>query len=104
MRKPLCLAVIFLTAASLAAAQPFDFPEAAVGDAAALTKAMPALAEQVIATYKEDDRGKYLDNLFRLQMVAGHYSAAADRAERPVFGAARFRRQQEGLRLQHRAL
>src|SRR6185369_11294981 len=36
----------------------------------------PKLAKQVIAVYKEDDRGKYLDNLFRLQLIAGDYENA----------------------------
>jgi uncharacterized protein len=59
-------------------AKQFDFPEAAVGDAAALAKAMPALAEQVAAAYKDDDRGKYLDSLFRLQIVAGRHAQALE--------------------------
>lgn len=57
-------------------AQQFDFPSAAVEDPAALSKAMPELAREVIAVYREDDRRKYLDNLFRLQIVAGQYMDA----------------------------
>jgi len=30
----------------------------------------------VITVYREDDRRKYLDNLFRLQIVAGQYADA----------------------------
>jgi len=60
------------------AAEQFDFPETAVGDAAALSRAMPVLAEQVAATYKDDDRGQYLDNLFRLQIVAGRHAQALE--------------------------
>jgi hypothetical protein len=34
------------------------------------------LARQVVAIYKDEDRGKYLDNLFRLQIMAGRYEDA----------------------------
>jgi putative CocE/NonD family hydrolase len=57
-------------------AQQFDFNEDAATDPAALAKAMPALAKQVIANYSDDDRQTYLDNLFRLQMIAGDYAGA----------------------------
>jgi uncharacterized protein len=76
MCRLLFLALICLAVGSGAAAQELSFPEAAVGDAAALSKAMPELAQQVMAVYKEGDRDKYLDNLFRLQMVAGNYADA----------------------------
>ena len=39
---------------------------------------MPGLAGKVIAVYKENDRRKYLDNLFRLQIVAGRYADAKE--------------------------
>lgn len=76
MQKPLCLVLLCLTLVSCAAAQQFELPESVLGDPAALSKAMPPLAKQVLAVYKDDDREKYLDNLFRLQMVAGQYSEA----------------------------
>ena len=37
---------------------------------------MPALANQVIAVYKEGSRVTYLGNLFRLQILAGRYAEA----------------------------
>ncbi len=37
---------------------------------------MPELARAVIAVYRQDDRVGYLDNLFRLQLVAGRYTDA----------------------------
>jgi hypothetical protein len=37
---------------------------------------MSALAGQAIAVYKDDNRDRYLDNLFRLQLVAGRYADA----------------------------
>ncbi|HEY0511794.1 MAG TPA: CocE/NonD family hydrolase [Thermoanaerobaculia bacterium] len=76
MPKPvwcLCLCLLVLPAA----AQPFDFPAAAAGDPAALATAMPALAREVIAVYRNDDRRSYLDDLFRLRIVAGQYAEAS---------------------------
>ncbi|MCI0351129.1 MAG: CocE/NonD family hydrolase [Acidobacteriales bacterium] len=60
----------------VARAQDFSFPAGTAGDAAAVENAMPALAEQVMATYKEESRATHLDNLFRLQIVAGRYADA----------------------------
>ncbi len=76
MRKAINVMVLCLMVAGYVSAQQFDFPAAAVTDQAVLSKTMPALATQVIAAYKNDDRGNYLDNLFRLQMVAGEYAPA----------------------------
>lgn len=59
-----------------ALAQQLEFPSAAVEDPAALSRAIPGLAREVIAVYREEDRQKYLDNLFRLQIVAGQYADA----------------------------
>jgi putative CocE/NonD family hydrolase len=67
-----------LVAMPCAAAQNFDFPGAAVEDPATLSKALPGLAREVIAVYREDDRPTYLDNLFRLQTVAGRYAEATE--------------------------
>jgi len=58
------------------AAQQIDFPKAAVEDDAALAAAMPAFAERVIAMYSNTDRDQYLDNMARLQLVAGKYAEA----------------------------
>ncbi|HSS47351.1 MAG TPA: CocE/NonD family hydrolase, partial [Thermoanaerobaculia bacterium] len=76
MLKPIAFLGWSLLAVPWAAAQTFDFPGAAVDDPAALSKAMPELARAVIAVYREDDRPTYLDNLFRLQTVAGRYADA----------------------------
>ena len=70
----LCIALLCLIPAPFASAQELPFP-AAVEDPATLSKAMPDLARAAIAAYRDDDRRKYLDTLFRLQMVAGHYEA-----------------------------
>src|SRR5207245_10600079 len=76
MKRSLYFAVTCLLMASASVAQEFSFPEAAVTDPAALSKAMPELAKQVMAVYKDGDRAKFLDNLFRLQTVAGQYEDA----------------------------
>ncbi len=57
-------------------AQQFEFQPAVRTDTATLTRYMPRLAADVIAAYREPDRRTYLDNLFRLQTVAGRYAEA----------------------------
>jgi putative CocE/NonD family hydrolase len=72
----LCLAAIYVIAASCATGQQFHLPMAAVENPVALSKAMPTLAEQVMAAYKDDDQDRYLNNLFRLQIIDGRYPEA----------------------------
>jgi putative CocE/NonD family hydrolase len=67
------LGVMIITQAS---AQQLDFNKNAAIDEIELSKAMPSLAKQIIASYKEEDHEKYLNNLFRLQMIAGNYAEA----------------------------
>lgn len=76
MLKPAWLLGLCLIAVPCGAAQSFEFPAAAAADPVALAKAMPGLAREVIADYREDDRRRYLDNLFRLQLVARQYAEA----------------------------
>src|SRR5215472_6912453 len=71
------LALLWL-AGPFAVAQEFQFPEAAAQSDSVFAQAMPKLARQVLAAYQEGDRETYLDNLFRLQMVAGKYSEAVE--------------------------
>src|SRR5436305_14163710 len=58
------------------AAQSFDFPGPAAPDPAALATAMPKLAGEVLAAYRDGDRRTDLDNRFRLQIVAGRPAEA----------------------------
>jgi putative CocE/NonD family hydrolase len=60
--------------ASHASAQALFFPVAGIGSDTA--GAMSTLANQAIGAYKDANRDRYLDNLFRLQMVAGRYRDA----------------------------
>ena len=76
MRRLLCFLLLCVLGATQAAAQLFEFNKAAVLDSAELAKAMPRFAKEVIAAYKDEDRKKYLDNVFRLQMIAGNYGQA----------------------------
>jgi uncharacterized protein len=78
MCRLLSVVVFFLTAGSCAVAQQFSFPEVANRDPAAQSKAMLDLARQVLTIYKDGDRDTYLDNLFRLQMVAHDYAQALE--------------------------
>ncbi|MFQ5680321.1 MAG: CocE/NonD family hydrolase, partial [Gemmatimonadota bacterium] len=72
------------------AAQTFQLSAADVADSAALTRSMPRLAAEVLAEYQDSDRVRFLDNLFRLQMLTGHHAEAlASLAElRSVLGDA----------------
>ncbi|WP_460731854.1 CocE/NonD family hydrolase [Lysobacter tyrosinilyticus] len=75
MFRSLLAAVLLLCAVPSASAQQVRFTSA-TGDAA-LARTMPVLAERTLAVYREDDRDRYLANLFRLQLVAGRYPEAA---------------------------
>jgi putative CocE/NonD family hydrolase len=76
MRKYLVAVVLCLLAAP-AEAQQFPFAPPAAGNHAALPGAMTRLAKAVERVYREPNREIYLDNLFRVQMAAGQYAAAA---------------------------
>jgi uncharacterized protein len=65
-----------LLAAPLVLAQTVAIPVDASDSDAGFEHAMPVFAERVIAGYREADRDQYLDNLFRLQLVAGKYQDA----------------------------
>jgi uncharacterized protein len=71
----MCLAAV---ASNSAGAQQFPFPAAARTDTVALAQYMPTLAADVIAAYRDTNRRTYLDNLFRLQSVAGRYADATE--------------------------
>ncbi len=57
-------------------AEAVDFPAPSTTDDAAFEHAMPLLAAQLIALYEEPDRDRYLNNRFRLELVAGRYADA----------------------------
>jgi putative CocE/NonD family hydrolase len=76
MRRWVWLLLCTMTLAGGAAAQEFPFPAAAATDRSALAQAAPALAGQVLKSYREDDRARYLSNVFPLQILSGDYDAA----------------------------
>jgi uncharacterized protein len=76
LRKILCLLFLCLFGIIQTEAQQLDFNKAAAKDETELSKTMPILARDTIAVYKDDDRKSYLDNLFRLQMIAGQFTEA----------------------------
>jgi putative CocE/NonD family hydrolase len=63
------IGLLWLAGGSLASAQELRFPSAIAGNDT--SRAMAALAQQAIAVYKAENRDRFLDNLFRMQMVAG---------------------------------
>lgn len=76
MQKLFFLMLLCAVPGISASAQELDLPQAAVKDEAALARVLPGLAKQVIAVYQEPDRSRYLNALFRLQIVAGQYREA----------------------------
>ncbi|MGH9871264.1 MAG: CocE/NonD family hydrolase [Pyrinomonadaceae bacterium] len=78
MRKSLCLLFLCMFGAVQTVAQQLDFNKAAATDEVELAKMMPILARETIAVYEDDDRQKYLNSLFRLQIIAGEYAEAKD--------------------------
>ncbi|MGE8431386.1 CocE/NonD family hydrolase [Chryseobacterium joostei] len=78
MKFKILLALIFV---NLMQAQKFYFPKTAVSDSLILEKQMPGLAAQVISNLqtvkpKPENNIDFLDNLFRLQIVAKDYKKA----------------------------
>ena len=78
VRLPISLCGLLLAViASSASAQQFALSSADVADSAALSRSMPRLAAEVLAAYSDTARGRYLDNLFRLQLLVGRHAEAA---------------------------
>lgn len=76
LKKHLVLIILLAGTALSISGQRFDFDQRALTDAGVLGQIMPAMARKVIAVYREPDRDKYLDDLFRLQLVAGDDAGA----------------------------
>ena len=68
--------MLCVVGASPASAQELRFNSAIPGNDTA--QAMSALAGQAIPVYKDDNRDRYLDNLFRLQLVGSRYTDATN--------------------------
>ena len=79
--KPACRDALLASATLLSlsaplAAQEFPLSAADVADSAVLALSMPRLATEVLAAYRDADTTRFLDNLFRIQSLAGRYSDA----------------------------
>src|SRR5437868_5098266 len=74
VRRVFLIAVLMVATIALSGAQDLRFKSALAADT---DQAMSTLALQALAIYKDSTRDRYLDNLFRLQMVAGRYADAS---------------------------
>lgn len=73
------LGAIFLSLSLWAGAvEAQDLTPASTRDADAVIDSLPDLARQAIPLYREENRARYLNTLFRLQSVAGDHRAAND--------------------------
>ena len=61
----------FLGTPAVVTAQEFPLSSADLADSAAMARSLPRLAEQVLGAYRDSNRVRYLDNRFRLQLLAG---------------------------------
>jgi putative CocE/NonD family hydrolase len=78
-RIALCgFALACALAGSVASAQDIPLARALTGEDSALPEIMSQIATQAIADYRDADSDRYLDNLFRLQLVAGLNADAAE--------------------------
>lgn len=59
-----------------AAAQSFPLSPDDLADSSAVTRSMPRLAEEVLAGYRDDNRARYLDHVFRIQIITGKFQNA----------------------------
>jgi uncharacterized protein len=73
--------LLCLVAMPRAEAQELEFPRAAATDDAMLAAALPALARQALAGYRDENRDSYLSAVFRMQLVAGDAAASVATAD-----------------------
>lgn len=71
MKKIILAITLLVTAISYTQNIPLDQNQ--LKDSTSISKYMPEVAKLVIAKYKEDNKSTYLDNLFRLKIVAKQY-------------------------------
>ena len=79
MRRLLGLLLVMLAWPAFAQAQDVRVPAGLHGDG--VDRVMPAFARDVIAVYRDDDRARHLDTLFRLQLAAGQHAQALESIE-----------------------
>lgn len=77
MTRKLFMALLCLIVANCCIAQQFHFSKLAAADSVTIAAQMPLLANDILSKYKnQDDQKTYLDNIYRLQILAGKYSEA----------------------------
>jgi putative CocE/NonD family hydrolase len=74
--------LMFLVAATSCAQSSFVVQKESLTDSLARSKFMAQLATDVMRGYEEPDRAKYLDTLFRLQLVAARFDEATTSIEK----------------------
>ena len=74
MRRLLGLLLVLFAGAAFAQSQDIPVPTGLQGEG--VDRAMPAFARDVIAVYRDEDRARHLDTLFRLQLAAGQDAQA----------------------------
>lgn len=70
-------AALLLLTVSSASAQQFALSSADLADSAALATSTRRLAGEVLASYRDPDRSRYLDDAFRLQILLGRFAEAS---------------------------
>jgi uncharacterized protein len=75
------LLLLCLMALPRAEAQELEFPRPAATDDAMLVAALPALARQALAEFRDENRDSYLSAKFRMQLVAGEFAASVATAD-----------------------
>ena len=79
MRRLQGLLLALLAWPAFAQVQDVRVPDGLQGDG--IDRAMPELARDAIARYRDDDRARFLDTLFRLQIAAGQQARAIESIE-----------------------
>ena len=73
--KQIYLATVLLVLSQTAFCQKIYFAKANYEDSILLEKNIPVLAKQTLVFYKEPDQGTFIDNAYRLQLLAAQYDA-----------------------------
>ncbi len=77
MHKVLLCAILMLASGTSFAQKKVYFARSNYTDSVAMEKNIPALATELVGLYKDATELTYLDNLFRLQLVAGLHPSSA---------------------------
>ena len=76
MNKKLCMALLCLIVNAVCHAQQLYFPKTSASDTDAITAQVPVLANHILLKLPQTGKKNDLDDLFRLQILSGHYADA----------------------------